>query len=52
MKFKINGILNGVSTFVIYIQGVSVKRFRTPKRGRMHPDGSKSYSNAESEMPF
>ena len=33
-----------------FIQGVSVKRFRIPKTGRAHPDDSKTYCNAGSEM--
>ena len=35
-----------------HTQGVSVKRFRTPKRVKVHPDDSKSYSNAGSEKSF
>ena len=42
--FKIN--------VVKYIQGISVKCFRTPKRGKMHPDDSKSYRNVGLEMLF
>ena len=36
----------------IYIPDVSVKRFRTAKRVRVHPEDSKSYSNQRSEKPF
>ena len=36
----------------IYIQGASVKRFRTSKRCRVHPEDSKPYSNAVSETLF
>ena len=32
--------------FVMYIQAVSVKRFRTPKKCKMDFDDSKSYGNA------
>ena len=34
------------------IQGVSVKRFRTPMSGRVYPENSKSYKNARSEVLF
>ena len=47
--------LLGVTIFIansvhMYIQGVRVKYFRTPKRGRVHSDDSKSCSNAGWKM--
>ena len=46
----LGSFLKRESGFLNYMQSVSVKFFRTPKKAKVQPDDMKSYSNAGLEM--